>query len=214
MNVSIKRILDLKFLPIIDFESMKNPSALIETLLEQDVPILQINFQNIQQIDNAFIIRDLLKEYPEMKIGAGFFYFAQDAEHLINYGADFVVSSILAKELLTVASLYQKEAIISGFTPTEIFEAHKTKSPLVQIFPAAQIHYKSIISILEYLPDANFILTGGLTVSSALEFLRQGAKAVGVKGAIFQKDFLDKENYKEIGNSILNFKHRVHNNLH
>ena len=127
MDVSIERILDLKFLPIIDYELMKNPKVFVETLLENHVSIIQINFKNAQQIEEACIISELTKEFPEIKIGAGFLSLAKDAEKIIQCGADFVVSSILAKEILTVSSLYQKPAIISGFTPTEIFEAYKTQ---------------------------------------------------------------------------------------
>ncbi len=207
--MSIERILALKFLPIVDFEIIKNPNALVETLLEQDVSVLQINFKTPQQLEQGCIIEDLAKKYPEMNIGAGFFYSAQDAEKIIKSGAKFVVSSVLEKEILTVASLYQVQAILSGFTPTEIYEAYKTRCDLVQIFPATQIHYKSIISILEYLPNANFILTGGLTISSALEFLRYGAKAVGVKGALFSNNVLLEEKYTEFGLAVKNFKDRV-----
>ncbi|MDK2818270.1 MAG: bifunctional 4-hydroxy-2-oxoglutarate aldolase/2-dehydro-3-deoxy-phosphogluconate aldolase [Spirochaetota bacterium] len=212
MDVSIERILALKFLPIVDFESIINAEALLETMLEQSVPILQVNFKNPQQLQQADVIGELTKKYPEMKIGAGFFYSSEDAEIAIKKGAQFVVSSVLAKDLPVVASKYNVPAIISGFTPTEIYDAHKTQSDLVQIFPASQLHYKSIVSILEYLPDANFILTGGLTISSALEFLRFGAKAVALKGALFSKIDLLEENYQMIGNSIRNFRSRVQHN--
>ncbi|MGL5956907.1 MAG: bifunctional 4-hydroxy-2-oxoglutarate aldolase/2-dehydro-3-deoxy-phosphogluconate aldolase [Brevinema sp.] len=213
MDVSIERILSLKFLPIVDFETIKNPKALVETMLAQDVSILQINFKNPQQLEESETLQELIQAYPEMCIGAGFFYSAQDAEQMIKYGVKFVVSSVLEKEILTVASLYQIPAIISGFTPTEVYEAYKTQAELVQIFPASQLHHKSIVSILEYLPKANFLLTGGLTISSALELLRYGAKAVGVKGALFPYQILWEEKYQEIGLSIKNFKDRVQRNL-
>ena len=212
MDVSIERILALKFLPIVDFESIINAEALLETMLEHSVPIFQVNFTNPQQLQQADVIGELTKKYPEMKIGAGFFYSSEDAEIAIKKGAQFVVSSVLAKDLPIVAAKYNVPAIISGFTPTEIYDAHKTQSDLVQIFPASQLHYKSIVSILEYLPDANFILTGGLTISSALEFLRFGAKAVALKGALFSKIDLLEENYQKIGNSIRNFRSRVQHN--
>lgn len=211
MNVSIERILALKFLPIVDFEMVKNPRALIETMLSQDVNILQLNFKNPQQLAQGCICEELFKEYPEMYLGAGFFYSTDDVEKIISDGARFVVSSVLQKEILTVASAHQIPAIISGFTPTEIFDAYNTKTKLVQIFPASQLHYKSIISILEYLPNANFLLTGGLTISSALEFIQHGAKAVGLKTALFSYNNLAEERYTEIGLAIKNFKDRIHN---
>lgn len=209
MSVAIDKILALKFLPIIDSESIKNPVAFIETVLEQEVDVLQINFKIQEQIQESYKIWELLKKYPEIKVGAGFLYSSEDTEKIINNGANFVVSSVLAKEILKISNSYNIPAIISGFTPTEIFEAHKLNSELVQIFPAAQIDEKSIISIIDHMPKTYFLLTGGLTLSRALDFIRCGVQAVGVKGCIFQNEYLQEENYFEIGKSIKNFKDRI-----
>jgi len=205
----IKRILGMRFLPIIDIETIKNPMALIETLLEQEVSVLQINFKVQEQLQESYKIWELLKKYKEIKIGAGFLYSSKDTENIIKIGADFVVSSVLAREVLAMSETYNIPAIISGFTPTEIFEAQKMNANLVQIFPAAQIHERSIISIIDHMPKTNLLLTGGLTLSSSLDFLRCGVKAVGVKGCIFQNEALYDENYIEIGKSIRNFRDRV-----
>lgn len=212
MHVSIERILELQFLPIIDFDTVHNFEALIETLLEQKVPVLQINVRGSHLQEHGVLLADLVQKYKEISLGVGFLYNVQEAEGIIKQGVHFTVSSVLAKELLVVAELYQVPAILSGFTPTEIYEAYQTKSDLIQIFPASQLHHKSVVSLLEHLPKANFILTGGLTISTALEFLRYGAKAVGLKGALFSKQDLAEENYASIGLSLKNFKNRVKHN--
>ncbi|MGL4366847.1 MAG: bifunctional 4-hydroxy-2-oxoglutarate aldolase/2-dehydro-3-deoxy-phosphogluconate aldolase [Brevinemataceae bacterium] len=211
MESSITRILKLKFLPIIDFETVKNWTAFIETMLAQDVSVLQVNFKTQDHISESKHIGELMNKFPEMCIGAGFVYSQHDAEILAKNGLKFIISPVLANELLTVADKYHIPAVISGLTPTELYNAQKTNSKLVQIFPAAQLNEKCIASIIEHMPNTQFMLTGGLTLSSALDFLRYGVKAVGVKGSVFQSEYLVSENYSAIANSLANFKNRVQN---
>ncbi|MGL4563050.1 MAG: hypothetical protein ACRCVW_04270 [Brevinema sp.] len=209
MQSVIEKILKLRFLPIIDISSVKNPRALIATMLEQKVPILQVNFRTDEQLQESGILADLLKEFPEMSLGAGFVNDAQDAEIVLKNGANFVISSVLAKEILPVAKRYQKTAIVSALSPTEIYTANKLTPELIQIFPAAQLPARSILSILDHMPKSNLLLTGGLTLSLSLDLLECGVKAVGVKGSIFRKEDLADENYQSIANAIKNFRNRI-----
>ncbi|MGL4561524.1 MAG: hypothetical protein ACRCV0_04465 [Brevinema sp.] len=209
MQSAIEKILKLRFLPIIDISSVKNLRALIETMLEQKVPILQVNFRTDEQLQNSGILIDLLKEFPEMSLGAGFINDAEDAEIVLKNGASFVISSVLAKEILPVAKQYHKTAIVSALSPTEIYTANKLTPELIQIFPAAQLPARSILSILDHMPKSNLLLTGGLTLSLSLDLLECGVKAVGVKGSIFRKEDLADENYQSIANAIKNFRNRI-----
>ncbi|MGL4394150.1 MAG: hypothetical protein ACRCS8_02895 [Brevinema sp.] len=209
MQSVIEKILKLRFLPIIDFSSMKNPKALVETMLEDNVSILQVNFKTDEQLQESGILNNLLKEFPEMSLGAGFINEANDANIVLKNGADFVISSVLATEILPIASQYQKTAIVSALSPTEIHTANKLTPELVQIFPAAQLPSRSLLSILDHMPKANLLLTGGLTLSLALELLQYGVKAVGVKGSIFRKEDLAEENYASISDAIKNFYTRI-----
>ncbi|MGL4388583.1 MAG: hypothetical protein ACRCTJ_04240 [Brevinema sp.] len=215
MQSVIDKILKLRFLPIIDFSSMKNPKALIETMLEDKVSILQINFKTNEQLQESGIINELLKEFPEMSLGAGFVNDAKDANIVLTNGARFVISSVLATEILPIAAQYQKTAIVSALSPTEIYTANKLTPELIQIFPAAQLPSRSLLSILDHMPRANLLLTGGLTLSLALELLQYGVKAVGVKGSIFRKEDLAEENYRSISDALKNFHSRIKRlNLH
>ncbi len=87
MDKSIETILSLKFLPIADFETIKNSRAFVETLLNQGVSVLQINFKDAGQIKQSGFLEDIAKEFPEMSVGAGFFYSTKDAEIVIKNGA-------------------------------------------------------------------------------------------------------------------------------
>ncbi|SFB72229.1 2-dehydro-3-deoxyphosphogluconate aldolase / (4S)-4-hydroxy-2-oxoglutarate aldolase [Brevinema andersonii] len=206
----IETILNLKFLPIIDLDSLKNPFALFDVMLNQGVPVLQVNFRSKNHLESASLLGEWSLRYPELQLGAGFLYSSEDAELAIRGGAKFIVSSVMAKEILTVSSLYQIPAIISGLTPTEIYQAQTTGTELIQLFPASQAPLRSVSSLLEHMPNIKLMLTGGLTLYTSLQLLRIGIAAVGVKGSIFQKELLETQNYRAIADSIKNFYERIH----
>lgn len=206
----IKTILNLKFLPIIDLDSLKNPFALFDVMLNQGVSVLQVNFRSKNHLESASLLGEWSLRYPELQLGAGFLYSSEDAESAIRGGAKFIVSSVMAKEILTVSSLYQVPAIISGLTPTEIYQAQTTGTELIQLFPASQAPLRSVSSLLEHMPNIKLMLTGGLTLYASLQLLRIGVAAVGVKGSIFQKELLETQNYQAIADSIKNFYERIH----
>lgn len=209
MDVSIQRILNLKFLPIIDFQSVQDFQPLIELMLHENVNVLQINFKNAEQLAKASIITSLSQQYPEMYIGGGCLNTVDSAKIVLDTGAKFLVSSILAQEIKEEFAKTNIPIILSGFTLTEIYEAYTHGSEIVQIFPAAQLLTKSVMTILEYLPQMFFILTGGLSISTALDFLRHGVSAVGLKGSIFPKQYLQEKNYTAIGRAIKNLQDRI-----
>lgn len=209
MDVSIQRILSLKFLPIIDFELVQDFELLIEAMLYHNVDVLQINFKNSEQLAKAKIIASLSEKYPKMHIGGGCLNSVESARIALDCGAKFLVSSILAKDIKRELASTKVPIILSGFTLTEIYEAYTNNTDMVQIFPASQLLTKSITTILEYLPQMSFILTGGLSISTALDFLRYGVSAVGLKGSIFPKKDLADRNYLAIRHAIKNVKDRI-----
>ncbi|MGL5255031.1 MAG: hypothetical protein ACRC9L_08580 [Brevinema sp.] len=210
MNYIEETIIKQRFLPIIDFTSIKNPDKFFNILVKEKIKVLQVNFSNKEHMKEAYKLGEWNKTY-DIQIGSGFLYSTEDAKAMIQNGAKFVVSSVMALDILHVARSHEVPAIVSGLTPTEIYHAKGTGAGLVQVFPASQIPLRSIISLQEHLPSCNLMLTGGLTLYEALEILSLGISAVGIKGSIFQKEHTESENYSAIADSVKNFCNRVRN---
>lgn len=208
MNIIEESIIRQRFLPIIDFSSIKS-DRFFEVLLKNKIEVLQVNFHSKEQMEKLSLVGQWNKQFTNLRIGVGFIYSPEDAEAAIKGGAPFIVSSIMAKDIIHKAKALNTPAIISGLTPTEIYQAHATGEGLVQVFPASQIAPRSVVSILEHLPHMKLMVTGGLNLYESLEFLRIGVSAVGVKGSIFQKEYLETENYSAIADSIKNFRDRL-----
>ncbi|MGL5721219.1 MAG: bifunctional 4-hydroxy-2-oxoglutarate aldolase/2-dehydro-3-deoxy-phosphogluconate aldolase [Brevinema sp.] len=210
MNHIEEAIIKQRFLPIIDFTSIKNPDKFFNILIKEKINVLQVNFSNNEHMKEAYKLGEWNKTY-NIDIGAGFIYSTEDAREMIHHGAKFLVSSVMGLDILQVARSHEVPAIVSGLTPTEIYHAKGTGAGLVQVFPASQIPLRSILSLQEHLPSCNLMLTGGLTLYEAIEILRLGISAVGIKGSIFQKEHTENENYAAIADSVKNFCSRIRN---
>ncbi len=106
---------------------------------------------------------------------------AKDAEDTIEAGAEFVVSPSLHPEVIAVTKAHRKLSIPGALTPTEVITAHRAGADYVKMFPCSAMGGASYLkSILAPFPHLKLIPTGGVTLKTAEEFIRAGARALGV----------------------------------
>ncbi len=151
-------------------------------------------------------------KFPELTIGLGTVYEPEEAKKGIERGVDFIVTPILNPSIVEVAKSKEKLLILSGFTPTEIYNAYKLGSDLIKLFPASEVNPTFLREILNPMPFVEIFPTGGLNLISAIQFISYGAVAVGMGAStIFKKDLIEQKNYKEISFHLWNARRRIQN---
>lgn len=130
------------------------------------------------------VIERLCERHPDALIGAGTVLDAASARAAILAGARFVMSPALSAEVITMAHRYGAVASPGCQTPTEIEAALAMGADLVKLFPAAQLGPGYLSAVRAALPQAPVVPTGGVDASNAGEWLRGGAVALGVGGAL------------------------------
>lgn len=150
-------------------------------------------------------------KYPNLIIGLGTVLQKKDAEEAINNGADFIVSPILNYEIVDTVKSLGKTIILSGFTPTEIYNAYKAGSDIVKLFPASEMAPTFIQKLKGPFPFIEVFPTGGLNLISAIQFLSFGAIAVGMGTTIFRYDLIESKNFPEIEEILKNAYRRIKN---
>ncbi len=150
-------------------------------------------------------------KYPDLIIGLGTVLQKKDAEEAINNGADFIVSPILNYEIVDTVKSLGKTIILSGFTPTEIYNAYKAGSDIIKLFPASEMAPTFIQKLKGPFPFIEVFPTGGLNLISAIQFLSFGAIAVGMGTTIFRSDLIESKNFSEIGEILKNAYRRIKN---
>jgi len=117
-----------------------------------------------------------------MVIGAGTVLDARMAEAAVSAGARFVLSPVVALDVVEAAKALGAVAIPGAYTATEIFTAYQNGADIVKVFPATSSAY--IKDIAGPLPQIPLLPTGGITPENVSDYKRAGAVGFGVGSAL------------------------------
>ncbi|HTM03191.1 MAG TPA: bifunctional 4-hydroxy-2-oxoglutarate aldolase/2-dehydro-3-deoxy-phosphogluconate aldolase [Vicinamibacterales bacterium] len=173
---------------IIAILRLKDPAiavTVIEALVAGGLTLIEITMS----VPNAIgLIADISRRLPsDVVVGAGTILDVDTASRAIDAGARFVVSPVCRSAL--VAACHKREvAMMPGcYSPTEILAASDAGADFVKLFPARSLAPSYIRDVREPLPHVKVIPTGGITADNAADWLRAGASAVGVGGALLDR---------------------------
>ncbi len=138
--------------------------------------------------DAVSVIRSLVERFGDRAIvGAGTVLSVSDARACIDAGARFVVSP--GFDLATVEAVQARGvAMMPGaLTPTEVITAWRAGVDMVKIFPCSAVGGAKYLRALRGpLPHVKMLPTGGVSLSTAQEYIEAGAAALG-----FGSDLVD-----------------------
>lgn len=172
-------------IPVIRESSVRRARLVIEALHGAGFRVFEITMTVPNAPDLA---RDLAGD-PEVTVGIGTVFTAQDASKATEAGARFVVSPAGCGEVATAAHDGGAAVILGALTPTEILTARRLGADAFKIFPADSVggasHLKAIGAVLPGLP---LIPTGGVHLDNLRAHLDAGAHSVGVGSALTKGD--------------------------
>jgi len=114
-------------------------------------------------------------------VGAGTVLDPETARICILAGAQFVVSPSLNVKTIELCRRYSVPVIPGALTPTEVVAAWEAGADVVKVFPCSAVGGAKYLAALRGpLPQIELIPTGGVSLSTAAEFLSAGAFALGV----------------------------------
>ena len=128
------------------------------------------------------ILKDLKKTYgSRMLLGSGTVTTVAECEATIAAGAEFVVSPSLHLDVMAATLKAGKVSIPGALTPTEVITAWRAGAAYVKVFPCSAMGGATYLKALKApFPEIRLIPTGGVTLTTAADFLHAGASALGV----------------------------------
>ena len=164
--------------PVLRAESEEQALALASAIAAGGVTVLEVTMT----VPGAIrVMRRLAEERPDILIGAGTVLDPETARMCLLEGAQFVVSPALNVKTIEMCHRYGVAVLPGALTPTEIVTAWEAGADVVKIFPASALGgAKYLKSVKAPLPQVEMIPTGGVSQSTAAEFLEAGAFALGV----------------------------------
>ena len=174
-----KRIVEIGIVPVVRASSPEMAIAAVNAIKAGGVPIAEITMTVPGAID---VIRTLCREFgQDVLVGAGTVLSGDQAKECIAAGAEFVVSPALDLGTIEAVRTAGKLICPGALTPTEVVTAWKAGADFVKVFPCGNVGgAKYIKSLKAPFPQMRFIPTGGVSLTTASEFLEAGAEALGV----------------------------------
>ncbi|HEX2640383.1 MAG TPA: bifunctional 4-hydroxy-2-oxoglutarate aldolase/2-dehydro-3-deoxy-phosphogluconate aldolase [Pyrinomonadaceae bacterium] len=173
----IKWVVGVGVIPVVRASSAEEALSVIEAIAEGGVTCIEVTMT----VPNAVDVIAKLSKREELLIGAGTVLEPETARECIVAGAKFIVSP--ATNFDTIEYCNQTEIVVmpGALTPTEVVNAWDAGADFVKVFPADSMGGpKYLRSLKAPLPAIKLIPTGGVSQSTAADFIRAGAEAVGV----------------------------------
>jgi 2-dehydro-3-deoxyphosphogluconate aldolase / (4S)-4-hydroxy-2-oxoglutarate aldolase len=208
MDDVIRRIEEVGIVPVVRAASVAEATRAVEAIRGGRIPIVEITMT----VPNAVsVIREVAQQHgKEVLIGAGTVTRAEQVEHCLRAGAEFLVSPGLSSSVLSAARAAGKLAIPGALTPTELMSAQDHGARMIKIFPCGNLGGpKYLRSLKAPFPDSCLVPTGGVNAANAADFIAAGAFALGVGADLIDAAALREGNLQKIIDGAQELVHAV-----
>ena len=129
-------------------------------------------------------------DFPDLLLGAGTIFTAEEAGRFIEAGADFIIQPITSPDVAAVCRSYDLAWLPGAQTLNEVYEAHRLGATLVKLFPSAYLTPEYLRILRGPLPQVPLMVTGGIqpTVESLRAWQQAGATCVGLDARLLDTD--------------------------
>jgi 2-dehydro-3-deoxyphosphogluconate aldolase/(4S)-4-hydroxy-2-oxoglutarate aldolase len=128
--------------------------------------------------------------------GVGTVLDTETAVAAIHAGAQFVFSPIVNTSIIEAVHRYDRVMVPGGLTPTEIATAWAAGADLVKVFPANHFGPGYFKDLKGPLPQVRLTPTGGVDLTTAADWIKAGAVALGVGSSLVKKDLISQGNWR------------------
>ena len=175
----IKHIETLGLVPVVRASSADEAMKAIEAIKEGGVNVLEITMTVPGAVK---VIEAVVDKYGnDIIVGAGTVLDPETARTCMLAGAQFIVSPALNVRTIEICLRYGVPIAPGALTPTEVVTAWQAGADFVKIFPAGSVGGARYIKNLKGpLPQIKIIPTGGVSLTTAADFIKAGAAALGV----------------------------------
>ena len=146
------------------------------------------------------LVRYIRQELPEMAIGIGTVFTAEEAEYFVSLDTDFIVQPVMNLAVGEVCNKHKIAWMPGVMTVTELYNAQQAGADIIKIFPANVLGTAFIKALKAPMPHAKVMVTGGVEPNeeNLKGWFSAGVTAVGMGSQLFPKDVLASKNYQQI----------------
>ena len=175
----VRQIETLGLVPVVRASSADEAMQAIDAIKAGGVNVLEITMT----VPGAVrVIEKVADKYgSDVLVGAGTVLDPETARACLLAGAQFIVSPALNLATIELCHRYSAPIAPGVLTPTEVITAWSAGVDLVKVFPCGSVGGASYAKNLKGpFPQVKIIPTGGVSLTTAADFIKAGASALGV----------------------------------
>jgi len=167
--LNVEELRKLKLMPVVVINNVEDTLPLISSLVEGGLAGAEITYRTKAAPES---LKLAIQNYPNALIGAGTVINKAQCEEAISFGAKFIVSPGLSKEVFEVCKAHDVLYLPGIATATELMEAISWGLTTVKFFPAEEIGgLKAIKALSAPFPFMTFMPTGGISEKNVCDYL-------------------------------------------
>jgi 2-dehydro-3-deoxyphosphogluconate aldolase/(4S)-4-hydroxy-2-oxoglutarate aldolase len=192
----LQRVLGGGIVAIIRAPSSEQLVNVARALYEGGIDVIEVTFTVPGVLD---ILAAVHKELGQkILLGAGSVLDPETARAALLAGAEFIVAPTVNTDVIALCKRYGKLVMPGAFTPTEIVTAWQAGADIVKVFPAEIGGPAYLKAIHGPLPQVRLLPTGGVNLETLPAFMKAGACAVGLGGALVESQAVREGNMERI----------------
>lgn len=175
----VEQIESLGLVPVVRASSADEAMQAIDAIRAGGVNVLEITMT----VPGAVrVIEKVADKYgSDVLVGAGTVLDPETARACLLAGAQFIVSPALNLATIELCHRYSAPIAPGVLTPTEVISAWSAGVDFVKVFPCGSVGGASYVKNLKGpFPQVKIIPTGGVSLTTAADFIKAGASALGV----------------------------------
>jgi len=196
MNAILEQIRKIGIVPVVVLDDAKDAKALGQALVEGGLPCAEVTFRTAAAEES---IRIMVREFPDMLVGAGTVLSIEQAQRAIAAGAKFIVSPGFNPKVVDYCTEHGVLITPGIQTPTEIEMALEHGLDVVKFFPAEPAGgLKMIKAVAAPYVNVCFMPTGGINAQNVREYLAYD-RIVACGGSwMVKKDLIASGKFEEV----------------
>ena len=184
-QADLDRVLNSGIVAIIRAPSSEQLLEVAHALYDGGIDVIEVTFTVPQALEIIAEVRKSLGD--KVLLGAGTVLDPESARAALLAGAEFVVSPTVNLDVIRLCNRYDKLVMPGAFTPSEVLSAWEAGADIVKVFPSEVLGPGYLKALHGPLPQIRLMPTGGVNLDTLGDFINAGACALGVGGALVEK---------------------------
>ena len=173
---------------------------LTETVIEAGLEAIEITMNTKGAA--ALIDKMVRSAKSRIVVGAGTVLDRNSMEEALDAGASFIVSPVLAEDVVKYCVKNRIPVFPGALTPQEVYNAWNAGATMVKVFPSNFFGPEYFRELKGPFNDIKLLACGGVTAQNMKQYFDCGADAVAFGASVFKKEWLAKGDFASIGTAV------------